>query len=421
MAHERDQRIESVLILPGDVRYNLGDTAICLAILGTLRNRQKLCELSVHGDSPLIDGDFAGVSFNRWYRPRGLYAGATADLVIWGGGQLLQGNRSRLKVPYWFGRIGLLRLLGRAIIGVAQGVGPLRSRLDRWMTRKLVGWSRRFSVRDPFSEDELLRSGVPAKSFQKTADPAILLPQLLLRDRQRSRPETGIDRRRDPERKAPQLGLSLRFTLHHRDDRLVPFQLLSATSQRKIRRESGFDRYLQLVQGLAARLALHLDVKIVLIPMYLAPWETDQEIAQSVLGHLRARGVEAEIFEPRKSLRELLVALDRMEAFIGTPMHSTILSTAMYVPTCALYYEPKGRSYFESIGAQDWTYPLERLVEQDTTFELEELIGSLWQQRASVRHELAERISARATRVAQCLERLTSFREDLHPSRDISR
>ena len=410
------QRVETVLILPGDVRHNLGDTAICLGILGTLRRARKGCRVRIHSAPPLSFQDFKGVRFERWYRPKGLLTEASADLVVWGGGQLLQGNRSRLKIPLWFLRIGWLRLVRRAIIGLAQGVGPLQRRLDRWMTRRLVGWTRGFSVRDRFSEEELLASGVPAESFHRTSDPALLLPQLMLVEPLASPVSAEPSEAVGGDGETPRLRLSLRFTLHHRENRTIPFQLLPARTRERARQEAGFDRYLRRIQELASRLAHRLEARIVLVPMYLAPWESDMRIARSVEDHLQAQGLEAEIFTPGDSLRELLEALGRLEAFIGTPMHSTILSTAMHVPTCALYYEPKGLSYFESIGAGSWAYPLGRLLEEGGAVELEGLVKSLWQQRTVVRRQLAKEISARTARTAHQLEELLRPLETLHPT-----
>ena len=274
------------------------------------------------------------------------------------------------------------------------------------MTRMLVSWTDRFSVRDSFSEQELKDSRVPRERIERTADPALLLPRLLARNRVTTETDEAPHPNSGKTSAMGELGLSLRFTLHHRDSRLIPFQMLPRSVREKALEKAGFDRYLLAIGSLSERLARQLKAKIVLVPMYRAPWESDRLIAQAVHDTLLEKGLEVEIFEPGGSMAELLTALGRMEAFIGTPMHSTILSTAMNVPTCSLYYEAKGLSYFESIGAQEWAYPLRRLATERTSSEFEELVLSLWEQRATVRQQLSVGVSAQEGRIAEYLENL---------------
>ena len=98
------------------------------------------------------------------------------------------------------------------------------------------------------------------------------------------------------------------------------------------------------------------------------------------------------LFRPDSSVEEIPALMRGMDAFVGTPMHSTILATSQRVPTLALNYEPKGRDYFRLIGQDEWVYPLERVWETSGREALLERILTLWGRRDRVRADLEERM-----------------------------
>ena len=85
---------------------------------------------------------------------------SACDLVIFGGGGLIQDETSAWNLPYYYGRLWLARWLGKPIVTLGVGVGPLKTRLGRWLTRITLRGQDAVVLRDPKSRDELVDLGV---------------------------------------------------------------------------------------------------------------------------------------------------------------------------------------------------------------------------------------------------------------------
>ncbi len=370
-----------ILVLPGDVRYNLGDLAILLGILEMVRSIAPDARVSVWGKRPHLSDDTEGVQFYSRPSLAFLREARRCDLVLWGGGQLLQGNRSRVKLAYWAARIGLLLLLGRRIVGVSQGVGPLPDEFGRRIAAILVRRTDRFVVRDPDSAALLEESGVPSPKLLVAADPALLW----------ATSGAPLDRPERDDGDRPSIGLSLRWTAHHRAGRIVPFQLLPEAARRDAIDTPAFRRFQSGMIALADRIVEELDVDLHLIPMYSAPWETDEALSEAVAAGVQRRD-RVRVFRPESSLRELAETLRGLDAFIGIPMHSTILATSQGVPTLAVPYEPKGVEYMNRLGQGAQVFPLADAVLEGNEAELFGRVESLWKDRGRVRREICRSI-----------------------------
>ena len=370
-----------ILILPGDGRSNLGDTAILHGVVEMLRGIAPTARLAVGAPGP---GRREGLDDVRFVSGPGfalLAEAARADLVVWGGGQLLQGNRSRVKIPLWALRIGALRLLGRPIVGIGQGVGPLPRKLDRRLAAWAVRATRGFSVRDAESARLLEGAGVPADRRLVAADPALLWAAA--RDPAPRVERSGTGRQ--------WLGMSLRWTAHHRPGRWVPVQWLPVSTRDRALKGGGVSRFRDRMVSVARRLLDELDVGIRLFPMYRAPWETDCLLAEGIADGV-GRPDRVEVVGAGRSPREVLDELRRLEAFVGVPMHSTLLATSQGVPTLALPYEPKGTDYMEHLGQSRRVHPLLDVLADGGDDRLVAAIRDLWEARDGVRSEICRRI-----------------------------
>ena len=111
-----------ILLLGGDVDYNVGDRAILNALVRCLHAHDPSAEIAFVG-SPAIHANLPGVSE---VIPRGgrglralLRAASGADRVLIAGGGLFQDDDSRIKMPYWAARIAFLKAFNSEISGLA--------------------------------------------------------------------------------------------------------------------------------------------------------------------------------------------------------------------------------------------------------------------------------------------------------------
>ena len=115
---------------------NAGDEAMLTAIVTSLKQQAPQVELTVISGHPEVTARLHPVKaihrFNLWGILRAM---AGTDLLLSGGGSLLQNVTSRMSLYYYLSIIGLAGLLGKKIMLFAQGIGPIRGRFSRFLTR----------------------------------------------------------------------------------------------------------------------------------------------------------------------------------------------------------------------------------------------------------------------------------------------
>lgn len=78
-----------------------------------------------------------------------------SDLFIWGGGSLMQDATSARNPIYYGGLMGLAQGMGLHTIAWAQGVGPLKRKLSKWIAKRAFQGCNAVSVRDHQSAELL--------------------------------------------------------------------------------------------------------------------------------------------------------------------------------------------------------------------------------------------------------------------------
>ncbi len=156
------------VLLSGYYGYgNLGDEALLAGLIAGLRGQgHEVCVLS--GD-PAATRALHGVPAAHRYRGL-LPALLRAQVLVSGGGGLLQDVTSARSLGYYLGVIGLARRLGRRALVYGQSVGPLSASGRARVARSLRGVP--IAVRDAPSQDLLTELGLPA---ERVADAALLL------------------------------------------------------------------------------------------------------------------------------------------------------------------------------------------------------------------------------------------------------
>jgi len=132
-------------------------------------------------------------------------AARKADVMIFGGGGLLQDDSSHLNLPYHLSRVEVARNRGTPFAGVGLGVGGLSSVLGRRLVRRSMGAAVGITVRDAASRDLLTEVGVPGSQLAADVAFALTAPPVTPSDRLvvSLRRWGGPTRSRRPASKAP--------------------------------------------------------------------------------------------------------------------------------------------------------------------------------------------------------------------------
>lgn len=166
------------LLLSGYYGFgNLGDEAILASTVEALRRRAPEIDISVLSARPDETSASHGIrAFNRMSPLDLVSAIGSSDLVVFGGGSLLQDATSFRSLLYYITFIYLARALGKPLVVYANGIGPLNSPMAKRLTRAALLTAREITLRDPESLTVLRELGLDTGArITVTADPAFLL------------------------------------------------------------------------------------------------------------------------------------------------------------------------------------------------------------------------------------------------------
>ena len=337
---------------------NIGDESILRTVIDNLREKLPDVEITVLSQSPAQTAEKYGVRaarrMNLWDVFRCVWR---CDMLLSGGGSLLQDATSSRSILYYLFILRLAQLLGKRTFIYSQGIGPIFSRRNRRYTACVLKRADGIVVRDGKSRDLLLELGVPDGLIHVTADPVIRV-----------------------KKPGPELGLRIleEEGCPRREGRLT---VGWAVKSRKPNRP-----FLQEVEKCILWLREEYGADSVLIPFF---HDEDVGICEAVAEHLDG---QAGCLRKKHLSEETLSIIGCMDVLVGVRLHSLIYAAVMGVPMIGVSYDPKVESFLSSIR-------------QPTPFTVEDFTLEKFQ--AAFRETMERREDIRET-TRQCLDSLIS-------------
>jgi len=338
---------------------NVGDEAVLTAMLDALRAEIPDAEICVFSADPLgTRRAYAVETAHRFRAGDILKVLGRADLLISGGGSLLQDVTSCRSLFYYLGVIALALARGCRVMIYAQGIGPLEKQLSRQAVRLILNKVASITVRDPQSQELLIAMGIRRPPIEVTADPVFDLtpaPQ-----------EWALEKLKDlgvPDGR-PVLGFAVR-----------PWQTGRALT------------------SLFAEVADRAADKLGAWPLFLTMHRgEDEEMAEKIL---RAMHSPATVVQGALSPSEWMGMAGVCRVLVGMRLHALIFALTQGVPVVGLSYDPKVESLLRMVDA--WRGLDIQRVECETIFQ--EVVRS-WQCR-----EEGERLRLRAKELKEAARR----------------
>ena len=360
----------SKIVISGYYGFNnAGDEALLTAILAALRASEPEADITVISGNPgNTIAKHQVKSLYRFAAVRLLRAIGEADLVISGGGSLLQDVTSKRSLVYYLSIIAAGKWKKRKVMLFAQGIGPIRSRFMRLLTRLVVSRADLITVRDGDSAEELARMGVPAEKVEVTADPVLMLnPESKVKGKT-ILAEAGLD----------------------------PYKPIIGVS---VREWPDNQRCLKQLAAALGKLSETYNAQIAVLPLQVSKDLKDSQLLQSYLPKARNKVI---LLQGDYSTEEFLSIIGSFRLLIGMRLHALIFAAVMKVPLMAISYDPKVDSFLKAIGAK-----AVGTVETLDAAKVEKAAGELWGRKPQLREEhlVAMRELAQST-VLKALELL---------------
>ena len=291
---------------------NLGDEALLEIIVARLRSRWPGCAIDVLSGNPAQTArDFDVEATPRMDVARVRHAIERADVVLSGGGGLLQNVTSLRSLLYYANVIRSAIRAGKRTMIFAQSVGPLDF-FGRAVVRNFCRGIAGATVRDERSR-VLLQALLPGVAVQRTADPVFLF-------------EPGA---------AP-----LDLAAEGLGADTAPLVVVS------VRKWHGTEATTQALAATVDRLAAQHDARVAFLPLGGSP---DAEVSTAII----RRCASTPVLLPDYPLAQAAQVIGRASFVIGMRLHALVIAAHAGVPFIALPYDPK-----VSALCEDLRYPI---------------------------------------------------------------
>ncbi|QEK11453.1 polysaccharide pyruvyl transferase CsaB [Crassaminicella thermophila] len=290
---------------------NLGDEAILSSIIKTLKENEpsvKIYALSYNVNHTEKIHGIIGVSRNHIKDI--IYAIKNADLVISGGGSLLQDVTSSRSLLYYLGIIGISKLFKKPVLFFSNGFGPVKRKFNQYLTSKIVNKVDKIIVRDKQSKLDMEEIGINIP-IEVTTDATFVLESV-----HKERVKKIFRDEMIPLDK-PLIGISVR-----------PWYV----KENFIENMAKFSDYV-----------IDKGVNVLFIPMQPAK---DMEISKKIMNKMKK---EAFILKREYKPDEILGIIKSLDILVGMRLHALIFAAIGTVPMIGIEYDPKIAAFLESV------------------------------------------------------------------------
>jgi len=311
--HQVRRRTYSV-VMSGYYGYsNAGDDAILESIRDTVCAASDEVELTVLSNDPELTRKQYGMNaINRFRLWEVFSALRRSDVLLSGGGSLLQDATSTRSLLYYLSIMECARRLDKPVMLYANGIGPVRRAANRRRVKHVVERASVITLRDRASARELKEMGVEREDVCVTADPVFCL-------------EPGEETR-------------VRALLSGAG--MADGEEFVAVSVRSWPNVGEFPRQL-------ARLCDHLQqtygMKVLFLMMQP---EKDRSATEAVRRYMTTASA---VLEAPCTPRELMGVLGKAKLCLAMRLHTLIFAARMAVPSVGLVYDPKVDSYLQEL------------------------------------------------------------------------
>lgn len=297
---EREDPIMRVLILGYYGFGNLGDEAILQAILQELKTRfPKSTSVLLYPEEISMEG----VEVISRTSPSAILKGLLkCDLLLCGGGSLLQDITSKKSLLYYLGIMSLALLLRKKVFILGQGIGPIRSKWGTSLTSRILNRASFVSLRDTASLNLLRQLNILEKKLHLGADLSLLLKPIEKKKAQELLKREGFSLR--------EKGLALSFR---------PWQ-----------NEEFYHLLIPYIQAFSKEYGM--------VPVFF-PFYPDQDLplGERLMADLRDGIIIRGTYTPQ----ELMGMIREMDLLVGVRLHSLIFAARTLVPFVGISYDPK--------------------------------------------------------------------------------
>lgn len=301
---------------------NIGDEAILKGLIEGISGRLPSVDMVVLSKYPDFTAKKHNVrAVNRIHLFKILREMRSMDVLVSGGGSLLQDVTSKRSIAYYLGLIWLAkRVFRKKVMIYSQGIGPVTQKFNRLLVEKILGSVDIINVRDEKSKQELIDIGIK-KQILVTTDTVFSIQKPSL--------DKGSQILGKMDRKGgrPYVGISVRYWKNCSER----VRIETAKLCTRILRESGY-------RPVLIPFHFHRDLQLMREIHDCLP----EEIREEVL-----------IMEQYLYVDDYLSLIGNMDLMVAMRLHGLIFAALMQVCPIGISYDPKIESFMKILGEEE--------------------------------------------------------------------
>ncbi len=295
---------------------NCGDEATLQAMTVNIRDMASDVRITALSYKPeLTKTEYNIESVQRFNALQVLNAIRHSDIILSGGGTLLQDGTSTRSLLYYLSIIRIAKLFRKRVMLYANGIGPVNGRFNRKLIKLVVNKADIITLREHMSQKDLKEIGVSKPDIFVTADPAFTLKAVSDEAASRFLELEGVPRDKD----------------------------IVGVSVRSWTKAKGGESYIKELAAVCDRLVK--DGKtVLLIPMQ---FPRDVDISLRLMGQMSER---AYILDKEYTPAEILGIIGQVKVMLSMRLHTLIFAAVKRVPMVGIVYDPKVEYYLKLLN-----------------------------------------------------------------------
>ncbi|MGL5677075.1 MAG: polysaccharide pyruvyl transferase CsaB [Cellulosilyticaceae bacterium] len=345
---------------------NIGDEAILYTMIEMLKKNIPNISITVLSNNPEeTEKTYQVEAINRWDIRSIVKHIKGCDMVVSGGGSLLQDVTSWKTIPYYLGIIKLGLIYRKKVVFYSQGIGPVNKWWNKWLIKKVASQADHIFVRESMSEKLLKEIGVTAPT------------------------SVAID---------PVFGIHLDNQLADEMPQLVEHTKKIGVYLRPWKNDKA------MVENVCRTLKTLINegYEIYMMSMH---YEQDIAIARQIADKLKSDRVV--VVDQSLSIDETLAYTAQFDFIIGMRLHSLIMAVAVGTPTIALSYDPKVENVMGEMNINHYI-KVEELTDSNLLEEIRWVEAHLIEEKQAMQQtyeQKIEQIYSPIFYIKECLER----------------
>lgn len=316
---------------------NMGDEFILECLVNHIRKQDPQATIEVASINPditeqLVSGveaiEWAGfVPSKRTFKLFFELAKAIkkADIVIIGGGGLLQDVHTVATIPRYLITAALAKYYSKKVMYYSLGVGPIKSPILKKLVKDVSNqFVDTISVRDETSKNLLEALGVTTK-VEVISDPVFLISDLVPMEKWK---RTSIDR------------VGIAFRQFKTDERVE-------------------EELSRLIEGLPDK------------SIFLYPFDYKEDI--KLMTRLKEKHPQISLVSDYQSNEDLLNSLSELDLMVSMRLHGVITCASYGIPSVAVSYDPKVDAFQKLMGMEDYLLDISVFNAKDCLSKIEEI------------------------------------------------